>query len=149
MTSFSDAHETTSIPIIVANAQRVILPRLCQVWCVLRKDDDEKRLTYGLSAAFLGRMCLSGDLLDLRDEQSVIVKNAIDFYSNASVIIRNGSSVRYGPSVNSYNNPKGWQAVCRYDDKEEKLLVVIHQFQKTSCRTSGSPIFRFVMRKNT
>ncbi len=129
MTSFSDAHETTSIPIIAANVQRVILPRLCQVWCVPRKNDDEKRLTYGLAATFLGRMCLSGDLLDLTDDQARIVRKAIDFYHDSADIIRRGTSLRYGPQVNSYNDPEGWQAVCRYGKKGERILIVAHRFQ--------------------
>jgi alpha-galactosidase len=136
MTSFSDAHETTSIPIIAANVQRVILPRFSQVWCVLRKDDDERRLTYGLAATLLGRMCLSGDLLDLTDQQTRIVRKAVDFYGDASDIIRRGTSLRYGPPVNSYNDPEGWQAVCRYGKKGERILVVIHRFKDDASKIS-------------
>jgi alpha-galactosidase len=69
MASFSDAHETLEIPIIAANLHRLILPQQSQIWAVLRKNHDERRLSYLLTAAFLGRMCLSGDVCELTDKQ--------------------------------------------------------------------------------
>ncbi len=69
MSSFSDAHESLDIPIIAANLHRVMLPRQSQIWAVLRKGDDQRRLVYSLAATFLGRMCISGDIVDLSDAQ--------------------------------------------------------------------------------
>ena len=131
MTSFSDAHETLSIPIIAANLKYMILPGFLQIWAVLRSSDTEQRLAYSLSATFLGRMCLSGDIPDLNIKQQSVVKAAINFYKQISDIIKDGSSLRYGPSISSYNRPKGWQAVVRYSDFDERILVVIHCFGDT------------------
>ena len=131
MTSFSDAHETLSIPIIAANLKCMTLPRLLQIWAVLRRTDTEQRLSYSLSATFLGRMCLSGDLSELNDKQNAVVRSAINFYRHVSDIIKDGSSLRYGPPVYSYNKPTGWQAVVRYSDSDERVLVVIHCFEDT------------------
>ena len=79
MASFSDAHECQAIPVIAANVTRAILPAQSQIWAVLRKDDDDKRLHYSLANTFLGRMCLSGDIYDLSDAQWNIVDEAISF----------------------------------------------------------------------
>ena len=131
MTSFSDAHETLSIPIIAANLKSMTLPRLLQIWAVLRRSDSEQRLAYSLSATFLGRMCLSGDLPELNKNQRAVIKSAIKFYQDVSDIIKDGSSLRYGPPVHSYNKPTGWQAVVRYSDSKKRALIVIHGFADT------------------
>ncbi len=138
MTSFSDAHEIRAIPIIAANVQRVILPRYSQVWSVLRKEDNEKRLYYSLAATFLGRMCLSGDIHELSGTQIGIVKKAVDFYRAAGEIIKNGTSYRFGPTVERYNYPGGWQAVLRYGRDGRSLLAVIHRFENNG--NNGAPL---------
>ena len=79
MSSFSDAHETLSIPIIAANLHRVMLPRQNQVWAVLRPEDNLKRFAYILNSTFLGRMCISGDVDSLTDLQWQRVDESITF----------------------------------------------------------------------
>ena len=80
MGSFSDAHETLEIPIIAANLQRLILPRQSQIWAVLHSGDSMQRLAYSLAAGFLGRLCLSGEIDQLNDQQWALVQEAIRFY---------------------------------------------------------------------
>jgi alpha-galactosidase len=128
MTSFSDAHETTAIPIIAANVTRMTLPRLSQIWAVVRRDDDDKRLFYSLAATFMGRMCLSGDLQKMDDRKLAIIKSAVDLYKDITDVIRNGRSSRHGPKIQSYNYPPGWQAVVRRSDSIGKTIVVAHTF---------------------
>ena len=128
MTSFSDAHETTAIPIIAANVTRMTLPRLSQIWAVVRRDDDDKRLFYSLAATFMGRMCLSGDLQKMDDRKLAIIKSAVDLYKDITDVIRNGRSSRHGPKIQSYNYPAGWQAVVRRSDSIGKTIVVAHTF---------------------
>lgn len=77
MGSFSDAHEPVIIPIIARNLQRLILPRQSLIWAVLHAGDDEARLVFSLAAPFLGRMCLSGDIHDLSDEQMAILRQSL------------------------------------------------------------------------
>lgn len=128
MGSFSDAHETTDIPIIAANLHRVILPRQNQVWAVLRTGDSRQRLCYSLAATFLGRMAISGDLAQLDEGQFSILKLAQDFYQEIVPIIRNGQSRRFGSMGPSYRHPRGWQAVRRVSADGLKLLLVVHSF---------------------
>lgn len=128
MGSFSDAFELRELPIIAANLHQLILPRQSQIWCVLRKNDDEQRLAYSLAATFLGRMCLSGDILDLNDSQWELIKEAQRLYRQVWPIIKDGISYRYGPVVTSYRYPQGWQAVVRVSDDQSLALVVIHSF---------------------
>src|SRR6185295_152829 len=73
MSSFSDAHELVEIPIIAANLHRLMLPRQSQIWAVLHRSDSMRRLGYSLAATFLGRMCLSGEIAELSDEQWQLV----------------------------------------------------------------------------
>ncbi len=126
--SFSDAHETREIPIIAANVQRLILPRQLLVWAVLRRDDDARRLVYSLAATFLGRMCLSGDVLDLDDAQWAIAQRAMRLYRAVWPLIKYGVSRRVGPDVMSYRHPRGWQAVLRASADGTRALAVLHTF---------------------
>lgn len=130
MSSFSDAHECAHIPVVAANVHRAVLPEQSQIWAVLRAADDEKRLYYSMANTFLGRMCVSGDVFDLTQEQWRIVEEGIALYRRAACVIRNGKSRRYGDENLNYNRLTGWQAVVRQgtEDAAGKLLVVAHRF---------------------
>lgn len=128
MSSFSDAHECTEIPIIAANLHRAILPRQSQIWAVLRKDDSERRLVYSLAATFLGRMCLSGDIFDLNNEQWDVVDRGIELYRKTTPAIRDGFSHRFGPAIRNYRHPEGWQAVVRVRNDKKQAFAVVHTF---------------------
>ncbi|NLF52236.1 MAG: alpha-galactosidase [Leptolinea sp.] len=128
MGSFSDAHESPEIPIIAANLHRLILPRQSQIWAVLHTSDTTQRLAYSLSAGFLGRLCLSGELDCLSDLQWSFVKDAIRFYENVSPVIKNGKSRLYQKTKNSWRHPQGVQAVVRVADDGFSALVVVHSF---------------------
>lgn len=127
--SFSDAHECLSIPVIAANLHRLIKPQQSQIWAVVRKDDDSRRLMYTLVNTFLGRMCLSGDVLSLSDAQWEIIGKGMSFYNDITNIIKVGHSKRFGPEIVSYNSLKGWQAIVRSGENKKRILVVIHVFE--------------------
>ena len=128
MASFSDAHEWQAIPVIAANVTRAILPAQSQIWAVLRSKDDEKRLYYSLSNTFLGRMCLSGDMSTISEEQFKIVDEAIAYYKKCADVIRDGRNFRLGPYQDSYNELKGWQAVIRVSEDRKKCMAVVNTF---------------------
>jgi len=128
MSSFSDSHECLEIPIIAANLHRAILPSQSQIWAVLRKDDTERRFIYSIASTFLGRMCLSGDVCDLKREQWDIVDKGIVFYKKISSIIEHGVSSRFGSKIKSYRHPEGWQAILRKSIDKKQALVVVHTF---------------------
>jgi len=128
MGSFSDAHESLEIPIIAANLHRLILPRQSQIWAVLHATDTLQRLTYSLTAGFLGRLCLSGEIDLLNDEQWSLVHEAIRFYERVAPIIRQGKSRLYQQIGAAWRQPQGAQAVVRLSEKGDQALVVAHTF---------------------
>ena len=127
MASFSDAHECVEIPIIAANLHRVIHPRQSQIWAVIRKDDSPKRIAYSVANTFLGRMCISGDVTKLSQEQWSLVDAGMEFYREIAPIIKEGQSYRYGLRMRSMRHPEGWQAVVRVG-KNQEAYAVIHTF---------------------
>ncbi len=126
MASFSDAHECKCIPIIAANLHRLIRPEQSQIWAVLRASDDIHRIRYSLCAGFLGRLCLSGDIFDVSDENWNEVLEAIAFYDKVKEIIRSGFTKVIRCNAGSYGDPHGYQAVLR--TLENKSLLVVHTF---------------------
>lgn len=131
MASFSDAHECVSGPIVAANVHRAIQPAQSQIWAVLRPEADEKRLRYVLAGTFLGRMCLSGDVDRLSEQQWRLVEDSIAFYRKCAAVIRDGITFRFGPEVRSYAHPEGYQIVVRAAGGQ--AMAVIHTF--ASCQS--------------
>lgn len=136
--SFSDAHEGVVIPIIARNLQRLILPRQCLIWAVLRAADDVTRVHYSLTATFLGRMCLSGEIHELADWQMAIIHEATALYAEVAPIIRDGTSTFYGDENISYVDPVGWQVVVRTLGRS--TLVVAHGFDLAEPLTVSLPL---------
>ncbi|MEE0866902.1 MAG: glycoside hydrolase family 36 protein [Clostridia bacterium] len=129
MCSFSDAHECFEFPIIAANLHYLIPPRQSQIWCVLKPEFNADRYAYTISAGFLGRICWSGNIAGLSEEQMGEIYKAEEFYESVSDIIKHGKSVVYRtePSIN-FRYPEGTQAVIRYSDDGERALLVYHCF---------------------
>ena len=125
--SFSDAHECKSIPIIAANVQRMIKPSQSQIWAVLRKEDDIHRVNYSLIAGFLGRLCLSGEIFDIPDENWHITLDAIKFYDEIKGIIKDGYTSVIECTAEDYNDPQGYQIVLR--EYENQALMIVHTFK--------------------
>ena len=131
MSSFSDAHECFEFPIVAANLHYLIPPCQSQVWVVLKTEFDEQRLKYTISAGFLGRLCWSGDIANLKDWQMDQLYKAEDFYDEVSSIIRHGTSRIYRThEMINFRNPRGTQAVIRYSDDGKNILVVYHCFNE-------------------
>lgn len=126
--SFSDAHETLDIPIIAANLHRLIPPRQSQIWAVLHADDSAKRFAYLLAGGFLGRLCLSGEIDSLTEEQWNLVLESIRFYQHIAPVIREGTSRLFQEIGSSWQHPQGAQAVLRVSQDRRQALVVYHSF---------------------
>lgn len=127
MASFSDAHECEEIPIIAANLHRVIHPAQSQIWAVIRETDSLKRIAYSVINTFLGRMCISGDVTELAEEQWKIIEEGMAFYQKLVPVILNGQSYRYGTKISSARHPKGWQGLVRIGRNGE-AYAVLHLF---------------------
>jgi alpha-galactosidase len=81
-----------------------------------------------LSATFLGRMCLSGDLPELSESQWNIAKEAMQFYRRIWQIIAAGTSRIFGPPLDSHRHLRGGQAVLRVNAHGTEALLVAHGF---------------------
>jgi alpha-galactosidase len=123
MASFSDAHETSNVPILAAQLQRLILPRQSQIWAVLHAADSEDRLVYILAATFYGRMCISGEVFDLSAAQMETVRRSMDFYLKAAATIKHGRSTLRDSGIANRRHTQGWQYVLRVRDAEGSDLA--------------------------
>lgn len=132
MASFSDAHECEEIPIIAANLHRVMLPRQSQIWAVIRKEDSLKRIAYSIANTFLGRMCLSGDVWLLDNEQWELIDKGMAFYKRIAPVIKDGRTFFYGSDIKSYRHPEGIQVIFRESVKRDKAYIVMHSFNNAS-----------------
>ncbi len=136
--SFSDAHECLEIPIIAANLHRVILPAQSQIWAVVRRDDSVRRIVYSVVNTFLGIPCLSGDILEMTDVQWSWVTRGWEFYRSVFPLIEQGTTRIFGPDVESYRDPHGWQAVLRTG--QAGALALVHSFHGSWPATVEIPL---------
>jgi alpha-galactosidase len=132
MASFSAAHETKDIPEIAANLHRLILPRQSQIWAVLHAADSMQRLVYLLTGGFLGRLCISGEISELNEEQWALVKEAVQFYGQIAPVIARGKSRIYQATNPSWQHLQGAQGVLRVSEDRHSALLILHSF--------GSPL---------
>lgn len=137
--SFSDAHEEKEIPVIAADLQKLILPSKSQIWSVLRKEDELKRIIYSICAGMYGVLCISGDVFDLSKEQWDIAQKGTDFYKKASPVIANGVTHMFGPFQNSNRALKDYQASVRYGT-DGRALVIAHAFEHTGTLDIKIPV---------
>ena len=128
MSSFSDAHETLSIPIIAANLHRLIPARKNQVWCVLHPENSLQRIRYGLAATLMGRMAISGEICKLSEDQFQEIVQAQRFLDGCRGILRDGTTRLFRDIGKSWNEPRGWQALRRVSADGMELLLVVHTF---------------------
>ena len=126
--SFSDAHEEREIPVIAADLQNLVLPRKSQIWAVLRKDDEMKRIAYSVCAGMYGVLCISGDVFGLSKEKLDFADRGVGFYKRASSVIACGFTYRYGPFQYSNRDLRGFQATVRYGC-DRSVLVIVHAFR--------------------
>ena len=125
--SFSDAHEEKEIPVIASDLQRLILPSKSQIWSVLRKNDEAKRIAYSICAGMYGALCISGDVTDLDEARWEVTDRGTSFYKKVSGIIAKGVTRRFGPFQVSNRDLKDYQASVRYAE-DGRALVIVHTF---------------------
>ena len=138
--SFSDAHESIDIPVIAASLHRLVLPRQSQIWAVLHPGDSPARLSYSLAATFLGRMALSGNLMELDADQWAFCLAAQNLYTRVAPIIRDGTSILHGVDREDHRNPRGSQAVVRISAEGNHALVVVHAFPEDAPAFVDTPL---------
>ena len=130
MSSFSDAHEKVTIPAIAASLHRLMPPRQIQIWAVMRKEADSKRIAYLMTSAMMGRICLSGDIAQLDEAQLSLVENALEFYRKIVPIINNGDSTFFPSEIPFRSELRGGQALLRVSHDGTKAAVFFHVFNE-------------------
>ncbi len=129
MTSASDTHEGYECAVVAANLHYLTPPRQNQIWCTLKPEYTAERFSHIISQGFLGRLCWSGLIAELSDEQLNEMFEAENFYEQVSPIIKRGNSYIYRTDLCSFHTPTGTQAVLRYNEDESQLLAVVHSFE--------------------
>ncbi len=132
MSSCSDTHEVLEIPIVAGGLHYLIPPRQSQVWCSLQRFYPDNRTKYIIAGGFLGRLCWSGKLMELSDEQYKMMVDAEKLYVKASPVIKHGTSYIHATDRASYGHPSGTQIVLRYSEDKSTVLAVIHSMHE--CR---------------
>jgi alpha-galactosidase len=126
--SATDAHECPELPIVSANVLRLIPASRSLVWATVRKEMNARELIYRLATGFLGRLCLSGDVVDLDSAQWELTRRAIELHARAAPLLSDREWSRSGPRIDAYRSPKGWQGLVRPTDDGEAVLAVLHNF---------------------
>lgn len=142
MCSFSDAHECAEIPFVAANVSRVIPARQMQIWAVLRDADSPTRTVYSLCAAMLGRICLSGDVLNMPPEKIALIREGLDFYRQVRDVVADGDIVGIDCDIDYYRAPYGRQIYQKQSGS--RRLVVIHALAKPDAVEVGLEGYRLI-----
>ncbi len=135
--SISDDHESLCNPIVSANFLDFSLPQTNSIWAVVRQEDNLDRLFYSFCSTFLGRLCLSGDISNLRDDQSQVIEKALSFYQQVIPFLKVNDFKRFGEPVLSYTHPTGEQAVVFKDG--QRYLIIAHGFADSKPLTIKLP----------
>jgi len=95
---------------------------------VLRRSDSLPRLSYSLAATFLGRMCLSGEVLTLGGAEWRFVREAVAFYRDVAELIREGRFRCVRCAGESWQHLTGHQIATVLAPDGARMLVVWHRF---------------------
>ena len=142
MASFSDAHECVEVPVLAANVSRIIPRRQNQIWATLKRSYSARRLYHLLLGNFYGRMCLSGEIDSLSEEQCRVCEECIGFYRECVPILKEGRMVRLDCDLASYRDPKGCQIGEIVLGGER--LIIIHTF--ADARAVEVPLYGEIVR---
>ncbi|MEM1164717.1 MAG: glycoside hydrolase family 36 protein, partial [Planctomycetota bacterium] len=126
--SFSDNHEGPDGPIQVAELHRLLPARKLQIWAVLRPELDHAETVYRLTTALMGRLCLSGQVHELRDEQWSAALQSVELCHELAPLIRTGRSRLVSRRASHLRSPRGWQAMIRTAPDQSSLAIWVHGF---------------------
>ncbi len=128
MSSFSDASEAPNAAAIAGSLHRLIPARANQIWAVIKKDHDDRKVVFKLTTAMMGRVCLSGDLLDLTARQWALVQEALLFYRRLVPLLKEGDSIFTPPDCMSRKNITGAQSLLRTRRDGRQAAFFVHAF---------------------
>lgn len=136
MASSTDAHEGVEIPFVAANTAQLIDACNNQIWATLHPWDDKKRLEYSLAAGCIGRLCISGDIHKLSEEQMDVMRKAIAFQRRSVPILRDGyNQIRRTYPDGSYTHPEGEQIFMRFNQERSQVMIILHTFANAAAQS--------------
>lgn len=130
MCSFSDAHECAEIPLVAANVSRVVPARQNQIWAVIRENDTIDRIVWSMTAAMIGRICVSGDVHKIESGQRAKIAEGIGFYNAVKDVVRDGDIAEISCNIRYYRDPKGCQIYKKISRDKSRLLILAHYFER-------------------
>lgn len=138
LADYTTAPETRSVSLrlshselesgVDANVHHLLLPRQAKVLEALQSIPADQRLTYLLTAGFLGRLSLSGEIAALTPAQLALVNEAIQFYEHLTPLIARGTSLMFQQVGPNPQHLQGAQALCRLARDKRSAIVVLHSF---------------------
>lgn len=121
----------TFLPLAAANLARVVGARRILIPVPLDKDETDAKTEFSLCTAFLGRVCLSGDLAALSPEKIALLKRGLSFYVKAADILKNGGAGIVDCTVLQGPSPSGRQIVVREFGDAKLIVVHCYDFEGT------------------
>ncbi len=112
------------LPLAAANLTRVLSARRLLIPVPLEKDETDAEIEFSLCAAFLGRICLSGELHLFPPEKIALIGKGLEFYREICEIVKSGEIKLIDCDVCDGPNAKGRQIVVK--DFEKWRLIVVH-----------------------
>ncbi|MBQ9480772.1 MAG: alpha-galactosidase [Clostridia bacterium] len=129
MTSFSDAHEGYEGAVVAANVNKLCPTRKNQIWAVVNNKYTLSGIRYSLAKTLFGRLCLSGDIIDLTENRLKIVKEFITLYNKVKYILKDDNNFYFGNTDLKYLDLEGAQAVLKISADGIGALIVAHGFK--------------------
>lgn len=124
MCSFSDEHFGPAGVPIAMGLHRFIAMEKLQIWAEMKAEHPLDYFIFTLNKGMLGRLCLSGPLQKLNQEQSEILQKGLEFYNNSKNVIRNGKTINIIDESKDLNKLDGKTFVLEREFDCEKYIYV-------------------------
>ncbi len=148
MASFSDAHLGIEGAIIAMDLHRCMLPRQMQIWATVQSDYSLNRVYFTLIKGMLGRLCLSGDIINLTEEKRQTVLDSVDFYNDIKHIIKEGDTLVINKNnLTKMRFPEGREYLIRFNYDKTEALLFFFAFGKQSYAVTESVLAEFEVDK--
>lgn len=132
MTSFSDAHEGYEGAVVAANVNKLCPTSKNQIWAVVNNDYSLNRVRYSLAKTLFGRMCLSGDIVNMTEDRLEIIKSFVKIYNKSKNVLRGENNYYFGNTDLKYLGLKGGQAVLKISSNQKNALIIAHGFNDST-----------------
>lgn len=130
MVSFSDAHEIQGGVVIAMDLHRIMQPRIMQIWASILPKLSYDEVYFTIAKAMLGRICISGQLLNVDKEILAILKEGVTFYESIKDVIKKGTTILIDTDeISSVLNPRGVCRLVRKSLDDNKIICYAFSFK--------------------